>query len=132
MFSNSEAAILQVFYKNGILKSFANYTGKRLCSSLFFNKVADLIPATLLKKRLKHRCYQVNFAKFLRPPLNRIPLVDYLHKLHFILKSIEHLTNICHYTCTSYHNKCHQGVQVYYRRQTTQRRGNSACFYSDE
>ena len=32
----------------------------------FFNKVADLRPATLLKKRLWHRCLPVNFAKFLR------------------------------------------------------------------
>ena len=33
---------------------------------LFFNKVASLKPATLLKKRLWHRCFTVNFAKFLR------------------------------------------------------------------
>ena len=96
-----------------------------LISELFTESYDDsytgkhLRPATLLKKRLKHRCFQVNFAKFLRPPFYRIPLVDCLRKLHFILKSIESLTNICHYTCTSYHNKCHQGVQVYYRRQTT-------------
>ena len=31
-----------------------------------FNKVADLKSATLLKKRLWHRCFPVNFAKFLR------------------------------------------------------------------
>ena len=36
--------------------------------SLFFNKVVDLRPATLLKKRLWHRCFPVNFAKFLRTP----------------------------------------------------------------
>ena len=35
------------------------------CQSLFFNKVAGLRPATLLKKRLWHRCFSVNFAKFL-------------------------------------------------------------------
>ena len=33
---------------------------------LFFNKVARLRPATLLKKSLWHRCFSVNFAKFLR------------------------------------------------------------------
>ena len=27
-------------------------------------------PATLLKKRLRHRCFPVNFVKFLRTPLN--------------------------------------------------------------
>ena len=31
---------------------------------LFFNKVAGLRPATLLKKRLWHSCFPVNFAKF--------------------------------------------------------------------
>ena len=33
---------------------------------LFFNKVAGLRPATLLKKRLLHSCFPVNFAKLLR------------------------------------------------------------------
>ena len=31
-----------------------------------FNKVAGLRPATLLKKRLWHKCFPMNFAKFLR------------------------------------------------------------------
>ena len=31
-------------------------------------KKAFLSPATLLKKRLWHRCFPVNFAKFLRTP----------------------------------------------------------------
>ena len=31
-----------VFYKKGALKSFAKFTGKQLCQSLFFNKVAGL------------------------------------------------------------------------------------------
>ena len=34
--------------------------------SLFFNKVTGLRPATLLKKRLWHRCFPVSFVKFLR------------------------------------------------------------------
>ena len=33
-----------------------------------FNKVAGLNPATSLKKRLRHRCFPANFAKFLRKP----------------------------------------------------------------
>ena len=32
--------------------NFAKFTGKHLCQSLFFNKIAGLRPATLLKKRL--------------------------------------------------------------------------------
>ena len=51
--------------KKVFLRNFAKFTGKHLCQSLFF-KVADLRPATLLKKRLWHSCFPVNFAKFLR------------------------------------------------------------------
>ena len=40
-----------------------------MCQSLFFNKVVGLSPATLSKKRLWHRCFPVNFVKFLRTPL---------------------------------------------------------------
>ena len=38
--------------KKVVLKTFTNFTGKHLCQSLFFNKVAGLTPASLLKKRL--------------------------------------------------------------------------------
>ena len=58
----------EVFYKKGVLRNFAKFTRKHLCHSLFFNKVAGLRPATLLKKRLWHSCFPVNFAKFLRTP----------------------------------------------------------------
>ena len=36
----------------GVLRNFSKVTGKHLCQSLFFNKVAGLRPATLLKKTL--------------------------------------------------------------------------------
>ena len=52
----------------GVLKNFAKITGKRLCWSLFFNKVAGLRPTMLLKERLQHRLFPVNFTKFLRKP----------------------------------------------------------------
>ena len=42
----------EVFCKKGVLRNFTKFTGKRLCQSLFFNKVAGLWAATLLKKRL--------------------------------------------------------------------------------
>ena len=54
--------------KKGVFRNFAKFTGKNLCQSLFFNKVAGLRPATLFKKRLRHRCFPVNFEKFLRAP----------------------------------------------------------------
>ena len=42
----------EVFCKEGVLRKFAKFTGKRLCQSLFFNKVPGMRPATLLKKIL--------------------------------------------------------------------------------
>ena len=42
----------EVFCKRGVLRNFTKFTGKHLCQSLFFNKVAGLRPATLLKKTL--------------------------------------------------------------------------------
>ena len=73
---------------------FAKFTEKQMCQGLFFikvagkrcsqkfrkihkktplpeslfNKVSGLRPATVLKKRLWHRCFPVNFAKFLKTP----------------------------------------------------------------
>ena len=58
-------AAIAGYYKKG-LKDFTKFTGKHLCQSPFFNKVAGLRPATLLKKRLWQRYFPVNFAKFLR------------------------------------------------------------------
>ena len=54
-----------VFCKKDALGDFAKFT-EHLCQSLFFNKVAGLRPAILLKKRLCHRCFPVNSVKFLR------------------------------------------------------------------
>ena len=55
-----------MFYKKGVLKDFAKFTGKHLRQSLFLIKLqilSCLRPATLLKKRLCHRCFPVNFTK---------------------------------------------------------------------
>ena len=52
--------------RKGVFRNFAKFTVKYLCQSLFFNKVAGLRPATLLKKSVWHRCFPVNFNKFLR------------------------------------------------------------------
>ena len=56
----------EVFFKKVVLRTFAKCTGKHLCWSLFYNKVEGLRSASLLKKRLQHRCFPVHFAKFLR------------------------------------------------------------------
>ena len=62
-----------MFCKKGVLRNFIKFTGKHTCQSLFFNKV---VAAALLKKRLWHRSFPVNFAKFLRTPFfHRSPLM---------------------------------------------------------
>ena len=45
----------------GVLENVGNFTGKYLCWSLFFNKVAGL---QLYLKRRQHRCISKKFAKF--------------------------------------------------------------------
>ena len=54
--------------KKGVLGNLTKFTGKHLSQSLFFNKIVGLRPAILLNKRLWHRCFPVNFVKFLRTP----------------------------------------------------------------
>ena len=90
----------EVFHKKGVLRNFAKFTGKHLSQSLFLNKFAGLIPSlkntcqrlllhctdtTLLKKRLWHRCFPVNFAKFLRTPF-------FTEQLRWVL--------LCSFQCT--------------------------------
>ena len=58
----------EVFCEKGALRIFTKFAGKQLCQSLFFNKVAGLRSAFLLKKRPWDRCSPVNFVKFLRTP----------------------------------------------------------------
>ena len=58
----------EVFYKKAVLKNFAKFIGKHLLQILSFNKVAGPRPSTLLKRRLWHRCFPVNFVKSSRAP----------------------------------------------------------------
>ena len=61
--SLSEAANAGVLLKNEFLTISQNLQ-ENTCVRVFFNKVAGLRPATLLKKRLWQGCFPVNFAKF--------------------------------------------------------------------
>ena len=51
-----------MFFKIDLLKNFAIFTGKRLCWGLCLIKLQDQAPA----KRIQHRCFPVNIARFLR------------------------------------------------------------------
>ena len=76
-FWNLETKLLAVFrsshqrcsIRKGVLRNFAKFTGKRLCQSLFFNNVAGLRPAILLKRDFDTGvCFLMNFVKFLKTP----------------------------------------------------------------
>ena len=60
--------VLQRFPSKKVLLKIARNLGKHLCQSLVFNKGIGLRPATLLKKRLLHMCFPVNFANFSKTP----------------------------------------------------------------
>ena len=97
---NVRSSRLEMFCRKGVLRNFAKFTRKRLCQSLFFRKVTGLRPATLLKKRLWHRSFPVNFTKFLKIPFSTEHLrwllykrlskavvsleVNYFHKKHHL------------------------------------------------
>ena len=67
-FNRKGSSCPKVFHRKSVFENFAIFTGKHLCQGLFFNKLARLRPVTLLKKRIWHRCFPINFAKFLRTP----------------------------------------------------------------
>ena len=58
----------EMFCERGVIRIFTKFTGKHLCQSPLFNKVAGLGTAAFLKKRLWHSCFPLNFVKFLRTP----------------------------------------------------------------
>ena len=46
----SRSSRLEVLRKKGVLRNFTKFTGKHLCKSPFFNRVAGPRSATLLKR----------------------------------------------------------------------------------
>ena len=65
---NLEAVTQKCSVKKVFLKISQNSQENTCARVLFFNKVAGIRPATLFNKRIWHRCYPVNFTKFLRTP----------------------------------------------------------------
>ena len=59
---------LQMFFKIGVLKIFASFTGKHLCWSPLLMKLQAWRSANFIKTRLQHGCFPVKFIKFLRTP----------------------------------------------------------------
>ena len=72
--------------EKGVLKNFTIFTEKHLCRSLFLIKLkASLRPATLLKKRLQHRCFPVMFFCEYCEILKNTYFVEHLRTAAFAL-----------------------------------------------
>ena len=84
----------EVFYKKDVLRNFAKFAGKHQCQTLIFNKVAGLRTATLLKKTLWHRCFLVNFSKFLRTPFLQNTSSFWIYFQNWLYDKILHKTHI--------------------------------------
>ena len=101
--TQSRSSRPEVFCKKGVLRNFTKFIGKHLCQSLLFNRVAGLSPTNLLKKRFWHRCFPVNFVKFLRTPF----LIEHLWCLPLTTAYNLLITFFCHaelhITRSSYH-----------------------------
>ena len=98
---NYRSSHRRCFIRKGILKNFTKFTGKHLCQSPFFNKVAGLRSATLLKKRLWHKCFPVNFVTFLSTPFLQnifgrifLKLSKSINFTKFLSKTVIHFTGI--------------------------------------
>ena len=72
----------EVFYKKLII--LQNSQKKHLCRSFFFKKVANLRLVILLKKRLRHSRFPVDFAKFFITAFLR----NTSERLHFVVITI--------------------------------------------
>ena len=55
-----------MFYEKRVSYKLLKTHRKTPAPAVFFNKIAGLRAATLLKKKLWHRCFPMNSAKFLR------------------------------------------------------------------
>ena len=75
----------KVFYVKRYSLKFQKIHKKLNVPESLFNKVAGLRPATLLKKRLWHRCFPINFVKLLITPFLSVTviLVQTLTSLYF-------------------------------------------------
>ena len=86
-------------YKNSCSWKWRKIHKKSLCWSLFFNKGGRWRPATLFKKRLHHRSFPENYAKFLKTAfwqntswwmlLRVIEVIEIISNVKLVLRSWE-------------------------------------------
>ena len=62
IFVNQRSSRLEVFCKKGVIRNFTKLTGKHLCQSLLFNKVAGLRPKAFIKKETLAQVFSCQFC----------------------------------------------------------------------
>ena len=75
-----------MFCKEGILGNFTRFTGKHLCQSLFFNEVAGLRPATLLKKQTLIQVFSYEFCEICKN--------TFFHRTHLVAACVHLVTHL--------------------------------------
>ena len=78
----------EVFYKKGVLRNFAKFTGKHLCQGLFFNEVAGLGPASLLKRDAGTGVFLWIFQNFLGH-------LFFIKHLYWLLLASANISDVC-------------------------------------
>ena len=69
--AEAKEAVVQKCSVKKVFLEISEHSQENTCARVsFFNKVAGLKPATLLKKRLWHRRFPMNAVKFLRTPFH--------------------------------------------------------------
>ena len=99
----------EVLCKKGVLRNFTKFTGKHLCQSLYFLK---------LQQRIWHRCFYVNFMRFLRTPFFKEHLWWLLLSESFGQKSLE--TGIDFRNVRSSHPRCFVQIGILKKSQISQ------------
>ena len=71
----NRSSLPEVFCKKGVLRNFAKFTGKHLCQSLFFNKVAGAA-CNFIKKETLTQVFSCEFCEISKNTFSqRTPLV---------------------------------------------------------
>ena len=71
LFQTDKCSHRRCYMKEAVRKNFTIFTGKHLCWSLFWDEVEIKARKTwnFIEKRLQHRFFSVNIAKFLTTPV---------------------------------------------------------------
>ena len=72
-----------MLYQKGVLKNFFKFSGERLCRSFFFNKVAGLWTAILLKNETPAQVFSCKFCEIFK----KTYFVEHLRTIASVIKN---------------------------------------------